>query len=224
MKLKHPYICIKKENKDSFGGSQTWFSSSVIKKYGCGRIAGQDLLLYLGRYHRGCQRKKLRQLSMLDKSVVWERYEEYSKIVGKWFPIIPYLGMPGWLLPLLLNAYFWRYHMPYRACWGVLPHQFWDKIEKMLQADLPVILAVGQNFPFFWGKKKLNFYQINDEEYVEVTKVKAHYVTLTGLNEEWMEISSWGKKYYIKREEYLAYVKKHSCWLFSNICYVYGRV
>lgn len=221
MKLKHPYPSIKKDEVISYGGSQTWFASEVVKKCGCGRIAGQDLLLHLGRYHRGCQTPPLRKLHFQDGKITWESYEAYSLKAGKWFPVLPYFGMPGWLLPVGLNLYCWRYHLPYRARWGVLPGNLFYKIEEMLGQDIPVILAVGQNSPFFWGKKKLTFYQKKNGRYVEAMKVKAHYVTVTGVDEKWLIISSWGKQYYIQKEEYTTYVKKYSSYLFSNICYIY---
>ncbi|MBQ7707498.1 MAG: hypothetical protein IJT72_06950 [Lachnospiraceae bacterium] len=35
-----------------------------------------------------------------------------------------------------------------------------------------------------------------------------------------LEISSWGKKYYINFDEYISFVKKHDNFLFSNILYI----
>ena len=50
-----------------------------------------------------------------------------------------------------------------------------------------------------------------------MVSTKAHFVTITGMDEEWLRISSWGKEYFINRREYDDYVKTHSTWLVSNI-------
>ena len=49
---------------------------------------------------------------------------------------------------------------------------------------------------------------------------ESHYVTVTGLDDEWAQISSWGREYYINRREYDAFVRLHSASLFSNILYI----
>ncbi|MFQ7549242.1 MAG: hypothetical protein ACLRMZ_01540 [Blautia marasmi] len=43
------------------------------------------------------------------------------------------------------------------------------------------------------------------------------------MDETWMRVSSWGKEYYINRQEYYNYVRKHSSFLISNICYIKSR-
>ncbi len=79
-------------------------------------------------------------------------------------------------------------------------------------------------------------------EITKVNSVKDHYVNVTGLyNYEakhegnlrnkssksgfitMLEISSWGKKYYIDFDEYKDYVRKHDNFLFSNILYIKPR-
>ncbi|MCA5962640.1 hypothetical protein LC724_22785 [Blautia sp. RD014234] len=94
----------------------------------------------------------------------------------------------------------------------------------MLAHDIPVILLVGPNFPFVWGKHRLNMYHRSPEgEYSPSCQIKAHFVTVTGMDDTWMRVSSWGKEYYINRQEYVNYVKKHSSFLISNICYIKSR-
>ena len=84
-----------------------------------------------------------------------------------------------------------------------------------------MILSVGPNFPAVWEKHKLKFYRkITDGNYRPAAATKAHYVTATALDAEWLRISSWGKEYYINREEYEAFVKAHSSYLFSNLVYL----
>jgi hypothetical protein len=66
-------------------------------------------------------------------------------------------------------------------------------MEKMLKADLPVILSVGPNLPRFWRRRKLTFYRKTPEgAYVPAAYVRAHFVTATGLDGTWVRIASWG--------------------------------
>jgi len=56
--------------------------------------------------------------------------------------------------------------------------------------------------------------------------VSGHYVTVTGMlvdevkKQTMLEISSWGKKYYINYDEYIELVDLHSNYLMCNILYV----
>ena len=93
----------------------------------------------------------------------------------------------------------------------------------MLEAQIPVVLAVGPNFPMLWGNQRLIFYEKDGMLYHPKTTTKAHYVTITEIDGEWLTISSWGKKYYIKKAEYEMYVRKHSNYLFSNILVIQGK-
>ena len=88
----------------------------------------------------------------------------------------------------------------------------------MLTKDIPVILAVGPNFPFVWKKEKLTFYKkISEENYIPAVKTRAHFVIVTGRDGSRLKISSWGKEYYIDIREYRRYVKRHSSYLVSNV-------
>ena len=40
---------------------------------------------------------------------------------------------------------------------------------------------------------------------------------MTGIDEKCLKISSWGREYYIDREEYMSYIRRHSGSLVSNI-------
>lgn len=94
-------------------------------------------------------------------------------------------------------------------------------MEEMLSKNLPVIMSVGPNFPCVWRNHKLPFYiRKNDGTYVQDCQVNGHYVTVTEMDETWLCISSWGKKYYINRQEYMEYVRRYSGFLVSNIVYL----
>ena len=120
-----------------------------------------------------------------------------------------------------LNGYFAFHKMPYRAAWMLSGKKMISRIEKMLSLDIPVIMAIGPNFPLFWKKEKLSFYtKDGNGKLCPAVKTKAHFVTVTGISESELQISSWGKKYYISIQEYEKYVREHSSPLVSNIIYV----
>ena len=53
--LKGEYISVLKDGRLSYGGSQRWSDSPVLRGYGCGVIAALDLLLYLARQRTDCR-------------------------------------------------------------------------------------------------------------------------------------------------------------------------
>ena len=111
--------------------------------------------------------------------------------------------------------------IPYRAVWMLSGQKLWDRVEEMLRRDLPVILSVGPNFPAFWANDRLPFYvRTVDGVFRKAAATKGHYVTVTGLDGNWVQISSWGRRLYINRTEYMLYTRKHSNFVFSNILYL----
>ena len=139
----------------------------------------------------------------------------------KYLPLIPGHGINGLSIALGINACFIKNRMPYTAIWGVPYSKLWTAIEHMLDEDIPVIFSIGPNFPLFWQHHKLRFYyQRTDGAFVPGPQTHAHYVTITGMDEQWLQIASWGKKYYIKKSEYIDYVRHHSIRLVSNILYI----
>lgn len=134
------------------------------------------------------------------------------------------------------------------ARWAVWPTKILDKIKEMLSNDIPIILAIGPGF--FKKEKLKFYNKIEENgtvKFKHVTQTKDHYVTVTGVEEyldqktidnntsgkktidnkssekkpiTMLEISSWGKKYYVNYDEYKKYVKKNDNYYFSNILYV----
>ena len=205
------YPIVEKDGKLSFGGSQSWFPQEYLQKMGCGLISCTNLLLYLERYG--------------EKENIPYTLAEYSSYADhlkkKYFPVIPGLGMTGWQMALGLNLYFHKNNMKLKARWGVNRNRLWLCMEEMLSKNLPVIMSVGPNFPCVWRNHKLPFYiRKNDGTYVQDCQVNGHYVTVTEMDETWLCISSWGKKYYINRQEYMEYVRRYSGFLVSNIVYL----
>ena len=100
--------------------------------------------------------------------------------------------MNGLMLMSGVNRFFQKYHMPYTSRWRFSRFGMWEKIEEMLLDDIPVIMSVGPNFPFFWGKERASFYtRTPTGAYLPASGARAHYFTVTGLDENWLRISSW---------------------------------
>lgn len=217
--LRYPYFSIKIQNEQSFGGSQTWSTSSIMRKYGCGVVGMADVLLYLGLHKTSYETDLLYGMLREDGLLSYPRYERYLiKMRRRYLSIIPGFGVPGFFLPLAMNRYFRHYHIDLWATWCVLPGKILPRIEEMLRKDIPVVLAIGPNFPLILGRKKVTLYRKDNGEYLPVTEVKAHFVVVTGMVDGYLQISSWGKEYYLSWAEYQKYMKKYSTCLTSNIC------
>ncbi len=222
MELKHPYPGVITEEGASFGGDQKRSESAVMRRCGCGVIAAADLLLYLHRWHEGCG---IPALEGIPQDLIL-RQEEYEKLTRrlreKYFPLIDPLGINGLTLMLGINRIFRRWKIPYTARWGVPWAIFWETMEEMLRQDLPVILAVGPNFPNLWAREKVSLLR-HTECGVQRAAARAHYVVVTALNERSMTVSSWGKAYEIERAAYNRYVRGSSSPLVSNLLWLRAK-
>lgn len=223
MQIRHPYISLRKGASKTFGGSQMISASRTMREVGCGVIAALDLLLYLDRVHLG-GRCEMFASALEDASIDEKEYDELARSLSRrFFPIIPKLGINGLMLAAGLNAFFRRYRFPFRASWGIGSRRLNDKIEDMLSRDIPVIMSIGPNFPLFWQKNELKFYSARpDGEMHHACSVKSHYVTVIGMDESRFHISSWGREYYIDKQEYFSYIRFHSGSLVSNIVYIHS--
>ena len=218
--LRHPYLSVKTQDGLSFGGSQNWCSSRIMRKYGCGVVGMGDVLLYLGLHRLPCSTELQHGLLREDGTLSYPRYERYLRILRRrYLGIIPGFGIPGFLVPAAMNRYFRRYKINLRSKWCVSQGKLYPRIEDSLARDIPVILSIGQNLPF-WGRHRLRLYRQENGEYLPALEVKAHFVVVTGLENGYLQISSWGREYYISWQEHVQYVKKHSSFLVSNICLV----
>ena len=203
--LQKPYVRILRNGLESYGGSQMWSDNETIRLCGCGPVAVLDTILYLsGRQE--------------DPISVGEYNRELARLCRGYFPLIRPLGINGILLAAGMNRLLRKNGLPYRAFWAVSGSKFWARTETLLRMDIPVIFSIGPNFPALWKKKRLTLYrQRKDGSFFPSSSAVAHYITATGCDETWLRVSSWGTEYYIKREEYDEYVRKHSASLVSNM-------
>ena len=214
-RLKNPYISVSRGALRSYGSSQDWSERWDIRRCGCGAIAMTDLVLYLRRYH-GCDGPDLPDPAPL------EAYDRLcTKLQRKYLPMVPPVGINGLSLALGLDLYFRIHKIPLRAFWGVRAKNIWTAMADLLDRDLPVIFSVGQNIPRVWENHRLNLYiRRSDGTYVAASRVKAHYMTVTAMDDTWLTVSSWGRQYYIHRGEYEDYGKKHSIALVNNLVWL----
>ena len=207
--LKYPLLRVRSGTALSCGGSQMFSEDGTIRRCGCGPVAALNTVRYL---QRGWDDRPLERA---------EHNEALKELCRRYFPLIPPFGINGPLFVLGLNRLMRDMALPYRASLMFSGDRLWPRIEEMLGRDLPVILTIGNNFPFFWEKHRLPFYtKAEDGSFRRGTSVKAHFVTATGIDEDRLRISSWGREYYIDRREYDAYTKEHSTYLLSNIVYL----
>ena len=216
--LKHPPVCVEHNGTLSYGGCQTWSESPVMSRCGCGVVSSLDLLIYLADHHSECNRADFPDELLFD--VVREKVYDAAcrKLSRRYLPLMYPFGINGLTLVLGLNLFFVRHGFPYRAFWGVRRRELWDRIDGMLAQDLPVILSIGPNFPRVWEKKNASLYSLRlDGSLHPAAATHSHFLTVTGMDEQWLTVSSWGRKYYISRKEYEDYVSENSNGLFSSI-------
>lgn len=219
--LKHPYIAVEKDGIISYGGSQTWSDGKVMRRCGCGVIGSMDILIYLSKYHSDCRSGDFPDELLWDV-IREEVYDKYShRLSRRYMPLMPPVGMNGITLVLGLNLFFRRYKMPVYARWGVRRSELWNNIENMLSEDIPVILSIGPNFPRVWQKNKAALYEKHyDDHPHKAASTHSHFLTVTGIDDEWLQVSSWGRRFYISRREYEEYVSQHSNGILSSIVYI----
>jgi len=221
LQIRHRYISVRRGQTRTFGGNQMYSASKTMREVGCGVIAALDLLLYLNRVHMGGQCEMF-SAALEDGSIDEKEYDELARALSRrFFPIVPKLGINGLMLAGGLNAFFRRYRFPFRASWGIGRQRLEDRIADMLSRDIPVVLSIGPNFPLIWQKNELNFYaHTPNGEMKHACSIRSHYVTVTGMDETHFRISSWGREYYISKQEYLSYIRHNSGSIVSNIVYI----
>lgn len=219
--LQHPYISVALSSVTSYGGGQQYSKDAMIRRCGCGIIAAADALLYLSRWHSNGAVDYFAGL-LKDMPIPLSIYDYcIQRLNRSYFPMIPYAGINGVMLMAGMELFFRRHGMPYTARWCMLPGPMWTRIEEMLCADIPVIMSIGPNFPLIWGNRRVRFYVLApDGQYHPTSGARAHYFTVTGLDDEWLQISSWGRHYYLRRREFEDYVRRYSTSIASNIMWI----
>lgn len=212
------YPAVQSDRGCTLGGSQLFAGSSLERTVGCGAVAALDLLILLHRRDTSRCRPFNEKLPA-ENPIPLPVYNELLRYVRKhYFPLIPRLGINGLSLCFGLNAFFIKNALPYRASWGVPYGRLLRKTRNMLEQGLPVICAIGPHFPRFMGRGGLPLYVRGAEgDYRRATQTSAHYVTITDFDDEWLHILSWGRRYYVRREDYFIYGRRRSLPLINNV-------
>ena len=216
--LSHPLPVIVDGNLRCFGGTQMLLPKKSIRETGCGLISSANLMTYLTRFH-GLRDGLFDRFSQLDLIPLADFNGACMRICRGLLRPLPHMGMTGTAVAAGLNREFRRRGIPYRARWCFRGAPvLWERMAAMLRDDLPVILAIGPNLPRFWRKKKLVLYRRDDRgRFIPAVRTRAHFVTAIALDEEWVTVSSWGRRYYINRREYEDYSKRFSGSWFCNM-------
>ncbi len=226
----------------SYGGSQMWFYNeehkdmflgNIIENCGCGLISVSDILLYLALKNPKYSTMETEKIMLTQDGNGKINYDIYLSYIRqmdlKDFPVTPEIGILGPVIALGINKYSSRNGFDLSAKWCASKEKLLPRIEKMLRLDIPVTFSIGpmggHGVHFYdWKPQENDTYCFRIENYTYL--VDAHYVTVTGLlvddvkKQTMLELSSWGKKYYINFEEYIHTVDAHSNYLFSNIVYI----
>ena len=235
LKLSKEYIQVRRrENGEiTFGGDQGFFKGvnkgsgdERKEKSGCGIIALSDLLLYFA--NRDHKFSIDQNLNYVNQILEQEEYQKYYNSIYDLLGGIPMKGgISGLKLQIGFNRLARKQGWSLRAKWGISGKRIYERIEEMLVKDIPAILCVPMPLCKKDKKRGLPFYKKEEEGYRQVLTVRAHYVTVTGIVQEnddeegLLEISSWGKKYYIKWKEYDILI--HTLFLgtiLGNILYI----
>lgn len=188
-----------------YGGDQSLFESRSISKSGCGLIAGANVLCHLTNTQPS--------------------FEEYTDIClelnKKYIPISRRFGIDGIRLACGLRRALKSRGMSFRVRWcaSASAEKTQQRICGMLKENIPVILSAGPPLPFF-GKSAVTLFAERGGKLVPAARIRSHYVTVTSDNGKFFAVSSWGKKYFILKEEFFHYSSRRSISLFSNIVYI----
>ena len=213
--LKRPYPGVLAGGTVLYGGSQMLLEQRTLRRSGCGPVAGVELLRYLLPEGRNAGPVAGAPAA----AIPLEQWRPMLvRMAHRWFPVIPRLGMTGLALAIRLDLFFLLHRMPYRARRCFSGRKLYARMEEQLGSDIPVILTIGRNFPRFWRKERLPFYaKAADGSLRRVSGATGHFVTVTGMDERTLTISSWGKRFLVLREDLDAYVRRHGTWLTTNM-------
>ncbi len=204
-------IKVRFENGEvSYGGSQRWYGDETLQKYGCGLVSCTDILLCITREK---------------EEITKEEYLSFSKNLSEnFFKVRKRLGLNGFSMTFGMNRFFRKNKLPYKAKWGAFKKNILGYIEKMLKKGSPICLSIGPNL--YRKPCGVGFYNSIDDKGFSRENVCDHYVTVTDLleknGEKWLVISSWGKKFFVRVDDYFDYKRKILTG-FSNILVIKER-
>lgn len=233
--LKGAYIRVKRHKSGiiTYGGDQGFFSDMSEnpeevrkRRMGCGIVAFGDLLLYMAG--RNSRYRFKGSDCYVNRILTEEEYKDYFNDRYAFLGGLPARtgnGLSGFRLQGRFNRMARTEGFKLRAKWGFSGRRIYDRMEEMLEKDIPVILCIP--LMIFKKDKKdgITFYKKEQNGYNKACTVSAHYVVVTGLFKEhddvYMSISSWGVKYYVNWKEYDRFVHTHFLGtILGNLLYI----
>ena len=212
----------------SYGSNQSWFenypynrycngalTNKDVVKYGCGFIAGADVLAYFNIYKNQSmveyadkigfnnsttivgQGKDLKEYMGYDENsdiIDYESYMTYLSLLSNKLTVSNgnITGAYPTFIPTsiqsVFNDVFDTCNLPYNATWGLSCDfvKTYVRIEKMIRNNIPVIISFDNGF----SDDELNLYESNNEKsYQFYDDIKSHYMTVTGIIEYSDEIA-----------------------------------
>ncbi|MEA5050514.1 MAG: hypothetical protein VB021_03475 [Oscillospiraceae bacterium] len=192
----------------SFGSSQMWFPAqgSALRADGCGAVAAADTLAYLAASGALGGRAGAQGFES-GREAAMARVVEADRTVAR---VRHVLGVTGTAIARGLRRRFRALGAPFTARW-YCPRDTASlraAAESMLARDIPAILSIP---PRPWGNEALWLYPSADDAKArrragaeEFRGRFGHYVTATACEDTAAEISSWGRRYYLRWDEYAA--------------------
>lgn len=224
------------DGKETLGGSQEFFypyieaEDETKKKMGCGIVSLGDVLLHLAKHHEHMEISE--NCSLCETNLITkEAYRNYFNVLyAKAGGVSPTRGLTGLKLVSMFNQVARREGWKLRAHWCVGYGKMLQRIQDMLSRDIPVTLSI----PVVFGKQKEEFpllqmiRQMDGIHFKKKSQITAHYVTVLGVvvfeNKPYLQISSWGRSYYIDFEEYRAFCRKQFLgFITGNMMYIRER-
>ncbi len=229
------YINIEYHNNFvSYGGNQKWFPGTSIEELGCGVIASCDILIYLGLAHYNTYSFTPMILYNEDGSIKYNPYRDFVLFYFEnYYMPINELSSRGTIVASEMEKYLNNYGINASVSWSNFDaftttrflfnyilsdyneklesdKELYNQIIKMLKNDIPVMLSIGSSVNNGEG---IPFYStiIQCERGISNNYYSDHYVTITAVyyddiaNDYYLEISSWGKKYYVSFNQYNMY-------------------
>ena len=205
--LSRSYISVRRDGCPSYGGSQNWFGG-MLRVCGCGVIGAADILWYLEH----------------DDEMTLEEYDRYVRRLRRSFVMIPFRGIPGFMMAFCLDLCMRRRGLPYRVRWGAGRGGIRKTAAAMIRDDIPVPFCIGaclhqlRNKPLCRGLRLCRKAgEPGAEQYIWTKTVRNHFMVMTGIEGKWARISSWGQEYYIDLEELEKLSKGDMRGIFTNM-------
>lgn len=192
----------------------------TLRQFGCGAVAALDFVRYLHLYRDGCKTDLFTGIPD-NPALTCTLYRLcVLRLCRSYVPILPHIATNGLFISAGINAYFRHYELPLQARWGVKQDKLWQEIDRMLSADLPVILGIGKPVKHFLHGHCLNLYRSKNGSFQPTGQVSGHFLTVLGLDKEWLYVASWGREFAINRQELMHYAHAESSQFLCNIVQV----